>query len=589
MVVVKTRIPLTKYYLGPLAVVCAALAFASGAQGKGPVLAAIKEIPHEGLYRELFSLSREAEVKIETISSGWPQEDILFSYAWILDLETRKPAWVMEASEAEDISHDNVRVRETIRLPAGDYALCFSAYGGMFPIKKKLKLLKMFELGTVDVFGGVVKWDRYGEPSEWKAIVRAADESFPSDAFSNPGRLPDMGALLEFRRIRSGEYRRKALEVREPIRLRVLAVGEYWAREQSFADGAWIEDWGTCELIWKMTLMNTKPAGGAKKNRVFDEEVKLSPGRYRVCYASDDSHAFEDWNAQPPYDADSWGLTLIPTEAIGEGAVILHGKFPEQNVIAQIRNAGDSEFRRVRFGLSRGTDVCIRAFGEWARKEDRHVDFGWIEDAATLEKVWSMEFDHGDYAAGEDRNRIVRDKIHLDAGTYFLGYLTDDSHSCTRWHDSPPFDPASWGITLRGVGEDFSMDIVEAADDTEAPSSIILAPLGDGARRRVRFEVKAPTTVKIIALGEGMRGEMYDYGWLLCEDTGEKVWVMRYEDTFHGGGDKKNRRTERVLTLEPGRYALHFRTDDSHSYEDWNAKPPRDPYFWGVTLFELSE
>ena len=56
---------------------------------------------------------------------------------------------------------------------------------------------------------------------------------------------------------------------------------------------------------------------------------------------------------------------------------------------------------------------------------------------------------------------------------------------------------------------------------------------------------------------------------------------------MHAGGDAKNRYARRTMTLPPGRYVLHFQTDDSHSFMKWNAKPPHEPHMWGVTLLEL--
>ena len=95
--------------------------------------------------------------------------------------------------------------------------------------------------------------------------------------------------------------------------------------------------------------------------------------------------------------------------------------------------------------------------------------------------------------------------------------------------------------------------------------------------------------MRLIALGEGGRDEMYDYAWLTAGDSGRTVWEMRAEDTQHAGGARKNRRIERILTLEPGRYTLGYRADGSHAFGSWNADMPREPYRWGVTLIELAE
>lgn len=574
--------------LGVLAL-AALFVFAAPSWGKGPVLVAIKEIPDRGLYCKTFSLSRDAEVEIEAIASGWPKEDVLFTYAWLLDLRTRAVVWKMDAGDVKKMNHDNVRAKERIQLPAGDYAVYFTAQGDRFPVKKQIKFLKLFELGTIDIRGGMmVPWDRYGKPSEWKVTVRAVEKDFPPGAVSSPARPPDLGAIVQFRKMESMNFARTALEVREKVRLRILAIGEYVGREQSFCDAAWIEDLDSCERVWEMTLINTKPAGGAKKNRIFDDEVSISPGRYMVCYASDDSHAYDHWNARPPFDPESWGVTLIPVESVGSEVVAVIPDPPDENVIARIERVGDSEFQRMGFGLSHGTDVCVRCLGEWDRSNSRFFDYGWIEDARTLDKVWTMEFTHGIYAAGEARNRLVTERVRLGAGDYYVCYATDEAHSYPKWHNHPPFDPKSWGISLRGIGEDFSMDWVRRFDEADGPVAVIrIAPVGDDVRRRVRFEVITPIKFKVIALGEGKRRDMFDFGYLVREDTGETVWEMDYADTRPAGGDRKNRRCERVLSLEPGLYSLHYRSDDSHSFDDWNTDPPDDAHFWGVTLIEL--
>src|SRR5262249_36251132 len=52
----------------------------------------------------------------------------------------------------------------------------------------------------------------------------------------------------------------------------------------------------------------------------------------------------------------------------------------------------------------------------------------------------------------------------------------------------------------------------------------------------------------------------------------------------HAGGDAKNRLVDRTFGLERGDYILHFVSDDSHSYNDWNASAPPDAEHWGITL-----
>ena len=53
------------------------------------------------------------------------------------------------------------------------------------------------------------------------------------------------------------------------------------------------------------------PAGGARKNRMFEGTVTLPAGAYVLRYASDGSHSFDDWNDDPPDDPESWGITVF--------------------------------------------------------------------------------------------------------------------------------------------------------------------------------------------------------------------------------------------------------------------------------------
>ena len=50
-------------------------------------------------------------------------------------------------------------------------------------------------------------------------------------------------------------------------------------------------------------------AGGADKNRLADTTIVLPEGKYLLRYKSDDSHAFNLWNAAPP-DYNFYGIAL---------------------------------------------------------------------------------------------------------------------------------------------------------------------------------------------------------------------------------------------------------------------------------------
>lgn len=90
----------------------------------------------------------------------------------------------------------------------------------------------------------------------------------------------------------------------------------------------------------------------------------------------------------------------------------------------------------------------------------------------------------------------------------------------------------------------------------------------------------------VYAIGEG-DDEMYDYGWIENRNTRETVWRMEYQKTEQAGGASKNRLCRETILLPAGEYVLHYLTDGSHSFEEWNARPPRDRFNYGITLCEL--
>ena len=111
-----------------------------------------------------------------------------------------------------------------------------------------------------------------------------------------------------------------------------------------------------------------------------------------------------------------------------------------------------------------------------------------------------------------------------------------------------------------------------------------LVRAGNDERLRRSFTVSQSERVRIYALGEGLSGEMYDYGYIVDKSSGRRIWEMTYDRTDHAGGHDKNRLVDEQLTLEPGTYEAIYVTDDTHSFAGWNGPRPRDPLNWGMTV-----
>jgi CubicO group peptidase (beta-lactamase class C family) len=106
----------------------------------------------------------------------------------------------------------------------------------------------------------------------------------------------------------------------------------------------------------------------------------------------------------------------------------------------------------------------------------------------------------------------------------------------------------------------------------------------DNADQTAEFTLSQEQTVRVFAVGEGQAGEMFDYGWIEDEKTGKRVWEMKQPETKPAGGAPKNRMIDATVTLPAGKYRLRYKSDDSHSFDNWNAFPPAINY-WGIALF----
>ena len=117
--------------------------------------------------------------------------------------------------------------------------------------------------------------------------------------------------LAEIVKVGNDQDRRVPFKLDRARSLRIYALGE--ADGQEFADWGWIED-ASGKTVWSMATATTGPAGGAEKNRLADEVVKLPKGAYTLRYRTDDSHAYGKWNARAPRDKEHYGITVYAAD-----------------------------------------------------------------------------------------------------------------------------------------------------------------------------------------------------------------------------------------------------------------------------------
>jgi hypothetical protein len=244
---------------------------------------------------------------------------------------------------------------------------------------------------------------------------------------------------------------------------------------------------------------------------------------------------------------------------------------------------GDSGHWSQGFKVKRPITLHVYAQGE-RTGEHSFADMGWIVDARTGKRVWTMDGATAQFGGGHGKNRRQVETLRLPEGEYLATYITDDSHSPADWNEAPPCDPLLYGLTL-SLPEPADVPHVALAE-LHRPNRVVaeLVRVGNDEDRKATFTLKERTPLRIYALGEGTRDEMADFGWI--EDAqGQKVWLQRYEDTVPAGGASKNRQTDAVVELPKGTYTLRFETDGSHAYGRWNARRPKDEEHYGITVY----
>ncbi|MBN2093465.1 hypothetical protein JW964_27825 [candidate division KSB1 bacterium] len=385
------------------------------------------EVKDNKYLKEGFSISQQMDVQIYALGEGLPSSREMADYAWIVDARSRKRVWEMTLENTEHAggAEKNRTFNKVITLPAGDYLVYYVS----------------------DDSHSYPEWNSFppSDPRYWGITITGmairegvtAIKPFESRAENLP--------IVAITKMRDDEFENQGFRLRNASQLRIYALGES-SSKYKMADYAWIVNAQTREKVWQMEYAATEHAGGGHKNRVFDGNITLPAGDYIVYYITDDSHAYKSWNTGPPFDPDAWGITIwLADENANPDVITKFAGDENPSLLAQIIRVEDDEKIKEKFILNRQSRIKIYALGEGERH--KMFDYGWIEDHRGR-VVWEMEYDETSPAGGARKNRKVETTISLNAGTFYVIYKTDDSHSYSGWNSDPPDDPAYWGITI---------------------------------------------------------------------------------------------------------------------------------------------
>ena len=377
--------------------------------------------------RRAFTLSAPAEIDIRAFGEN-ASGDECADYSWIVDTHTRNRVWKMACHDAQEAggARKNVLTVSKIRLNKGSYVLYC----------------------VTDDSHSAADWNAAPpyDPLNYGVSMEISDPRERS-GFATAAYTEDRNVIASIEKVGNNASRSEGFVLTQETLVRVLAFGERSNNRRTMADFGTIIDAKTRARLWTMEPDRTSHAGGASKNRYIDETVTLPAGTYVVTYQTDDSHAYGDWNSDPPFDPDHYGIAVY---GAGSDFTPAHvAKYEEEHdksIIAQIVRVEDNANRSVQFSLDRTSRVRIYAIGEGQNRD--MYDYGWIEDARTGTAVWEMTYGMTFHAGGGRKNRMLNSTIVLEKGNYVLRFKTDDSHAYNEWNVEPPDDREYYGTTL---------------------------------------------------------------------------------------------------------------------------------------------
>ena len=521
-----------------------------------------------------FNINSDATIEINGKGASFGEwENYLSYYSWILESKNRNVVWRSEKCEDYSKHDGEYNFNSTLELKAGNYEVYFAS----------AKNKNSFTSNGFGIIGGIFN-GRKSNIKEFKKdyfVTIYNDKNLLKSV--NPFHLVDnrnKNAIVSFTRVGDSENRKKSFSLKSDVRIKIYGIGE--GIRDEFYDFGYIYDLEKNKKVWMFNNSVGKYAGGGEKNIFEKTEITLPKGSYKAVYKTDDSHSFDEWNTAPPDDPQYWGIVISLVDDNEINNII---PFNEKYIVkpfVDITKVEDEAFVSQGFSISNNLGIRVLALGEGFKEL---VDYGWIENADTKEIVWKMTYRNSEYAGGSTKNRIADEVIQLPAGNYFVYFVTDDSHNYQDWNDTPPIDEEKWGISLyfQNSGGNFSAELFEANKYVNKNIIAQITKVFDDKELKKDFSISKKSKIRIIALGESRGNDLVDYAWI-TDSNGKFVWEMNYNETKHAGGAEKNRIFNNLIELESGKYYLHFKTDDSHSFEEWNSTPPDNQQMFGVTI-----
>lgn len=139
----------------------------------------------------------------------------------------------------------------------------------------------------------------------------------------------------------------------------------------------------------------------------------------------------------------------------------------------------------------------------------------------------------------------------------------------------------------------YTKEIFDELSRIRGKNNIIASIIKVGNNKDItkEFSIEKKRYALLVSIGERSwrdKNIIMDYGWVET-NSNEKYWTFPNKKTMHIGGSTKNCIIIDAIEFEKGNYKLRYKSDDLHSYQNWNSPRPVDYEHWGIQLYEISE
>jgi hypothetical protein len=237
-----------------------------------------------------FELTKDVDLRVICLGEIADYEPN--DYGWIMSAKTRETIWKFSKSKSEYAGggKKNRIVNEVISLEKGKYIAYFASDGSH----------------------SYRDWNT-APPQDQKmwglSLWTVKDDDKSSIKLFNEEELIDENVIVEIARVRDNERKYEDFAINKESKVRIYAIGE--GDDGEMHDTGWLKNMDTGKIVWEMTYRTSEHAGGANKNRMYNNYIVLPKGNYRLYYETDGSHSYMDWNADPPLDQMNYGIKIL--------------------------------------------------------------------------------------------------------------------------------------------------------------------------------------------------------------------------------------------------------------------------------------